>query len=149
MEFINDKIFWVIFAVTLFVLEIFIPGFVLFFLGVGAAITFLTTLLGVTEGLNSQILTFILSSLISLMFLRKYMIKFFSGKKDNIKLDESDYKGKKGICVEKIIPNDASGKVEINGTNWSANSEVVINKGALVEVLHRKDLRLYVKPAGS
>jgi membrane protein implicated in regulation of membrane protease activity len=148
MDFIDSRIFWFGLGVVLFVLEIFVPGFVLFFFALGAMITFVLDLMGVLTGLNSQILCFVLSSLASLIFLRKYFIKIFKGKKDNLHLHNDELTGKTGVCIEDIIPNEPKGKVEVNGTFWNATADSHITKGSLVIVEYRKDLKLIVKPAG-
>lgn len=146
MEFIENKLFWFILSVLFFVLEIFVPAFVLFFFGLGALITSVLNLLGLLPTLNLQLLTFIFSSLLSLVFLRKTFIKLFKGKKDDIRLEDSELIGKTCICVEDIVPDEGKGKVEINGTFWSALADVPVIKGSLVEVISRKDLKLKVKP---
>jgi membrane protein implicated in regulation of membrane protease activity len=148
MDFIDSRIFWFGLGVILFVLEIFVPGFILFFFGLGAMVTFILDVTGMLTGLNSQILCFILSSLVSLVFLRKYFIKIFKGKKDDLRLHNDELTGKTGVCTEDIIPNEPAGKVEVNGTIWSAISDSHITKGSLVIVEYRKDLKLHVKSAG-
>jgi membrane protein implicated in regulation of membrane protease activity len=148
MDFIDSRIFWFGLGVVLFILEIFVPGFVLFFFGLGAIVTFILDVTGVMTGLNSQTLCFVLSSLASLIFLRKYFIKIFRGKKDNLHIGHDELTGKTGVCVENIIPNEPSGKVEVNGTYWSATSDAPVTKGSLIIVEYRKDLKLHVKPAG-
>ncbi len=149
MEFIDSKIFWFVLALIMFVLEIFIPGFFFFFFGLGALITSILSLLGLLPTLNLQLVSFIGFSLVSLIFLRKHFIKIFRGKKDKLSVENNELDGKTAVCIENIIPNEVSGKVEINGTNWSAFADVPIMKGSLVEVIKRKDLKLHVKPAGN
>jgi membrane protein implicated in regulation of membrane protease activity len=148
MEFIDNKIFWFGLSIVMFVLEIFVPGFFLFFFGLGALITSILNLMGFLPTLNLQIISFIGFSLISLVFLRKHFIKIFKGKKDKLNLDTNELDGKTAVCVVNIIPNEPSGKVEINGTLWSAVADVPIMKGSLVEVVKRIDLKLHVRPAG-
>ena len=148
MEFIDNKIFWFGLSLVMFVFEIFVPGFFLFFFGLGALITSVLTLMGLLPTLNLQIISFIGFSLLSLIFLRKHFIKIFKGKKDKLSVDTNELDGKTAVVVQNIIPNEPSGKVEINGTLWSAIADVPIMKGSLVEVVKRIDLKLHVKPAG-
>ncbi len=147
MEFVDGKIFWFVIALIMFLLEIFVPGFFLFFFGLGALITSILQLMGLLPTLNLQIISFIFFSLISLVFLRKHFIKIFKGKKDKLNVENNELDGKTAVCVEDIIPHEAKGKVEINGTYWSALADVPIMKGSLVEIINRKDLKLHVKPA--
>lgn len=149
MDFIDNKIFWFGLALVMFVCEIFVPGFFLFFLGVGALITSVLNLMGLLPTLNLQIISFIFFSVTSLVFLRKHFIKIFKGKKDRLSVATNELDGKTAVVVQDIIPNEASGKVEINGTFWTAIADVPIMKGSLVEVIKRIDLKLHVKPAGS
>lgn len=149
MEFIEGKVFWFLLSAIFFILEIFVPGFVLFFFGLGALLTSILSLSGLLPTLNLQLISFVVSSILSLLILRKKFVSVFRGKKDNIALESKELEGKNAVCVENIMPNEPSGKVEINGTFWSAIADVPIMKGSLVEVIKRKDLKLYVKPAGN
>ena len=113
------------------ILEFMVPGVILIFFGVGAWITALTTYLGLTGSFETQLLVFAVSSVLLIVFLRRYIRgKFYghvTGVQDpDVNLDE--FTGKSVIVLEDIIPGQQGGKVEFKGTVWSAISDEHINK---------------------
>ena len=58
--------------------------------------------------------------------------------------DISDFVGQKAIVKIKI-DSKLGGKVELNGTNWHAESDTEIAEGAVVEVIEENNLTLKVK----
>jgi membrane protein implicated in regulation of membrane protease activity len=122
-----------------------VPGFILFFFGVGAWITALLSWL-LPIGINSQILIFTVSSVVALLALRKLIRKSFIG--DSINENEEDSLAEKGAHVEiteDIVP-PAEGKVKYSGTTWRAIADSVVMKGTLAEIVEQQGLVIKVKP---
>jgi len=137
---------WFIAGIFFLLTEILLPGFIIFFFGIGGLVTSLFTYIFNIDSIIVQILIFISSSVLSLVFLRNTFSKLFRGKVSGDKVLEDEFVGKRAVVIHEIIPDSLSGKVEFNGTNWEAKSDSFIDKGTVVEIIERKDLKLIVKP---
>lgn len=143
---------WFIAGVVFFLAELAIPGFIIFFFGIGAWVTAIAAFFGLTD-LTMQMLIFVVVSLLSLIIFRRKGKNIFKGKektfqsKDDDKLGEfiEDVIGKKAKVISDIIPGEISGKVEFRGTQWKAESEEEIKAGVVVEITGRDNLTLKVK----
>lgn len=144
MDLYNPSLLWFIAGIALFLLEMMVPGFILFFFGAGACITSLATLLfGLS--LNSQVLVFIIASLLSLAILRRYVKKAFIGKVESSGEDSAfAEKGAQVEVVGEIVP-PAEGKVKYSGTTWRAKATERIEVGEIVQVIEQDGLIMTVK----
>jgi len=146
-EFILSKpeLIWFIIGLVLFLLELVLPGFVIFFFGVGAWFTALVCLI-FHPGTDIQILIFAIVSLLSLVALRRMIQKkVFYGKTDNSVLVEDEFTGREARAVTDIQPGK-KGKVEFKGTVWSAESDAEIYEGDIVIIERKDNFNLIVKP---
>ena len=146
---VAPELIWFFLGLVLLLGELAIPAFVLMFFGIGAWVAALCTLLGIAPGINSQLLIFLGTSVLSLVLFRKKGKQLARGRvSENVQdvpaLDE--LKGSHGTVVEAIEPQTLTGKVELHGTNWTAISDVAIPKGTPVRVVGRDNLTLRVKP---
>ncbi len=149
VEGLPPELLWFVLGLVLFLSELALPGFVIIFFGIGAWITALGVLTGVADAFSSQLLLFLVSSLLSLILFRRHGKKYFQGRvsrtvEDVAQLD--DVRGERAIVVEDIDPSMLSGRVEFHGTHWKAIADEHIKKGTPVEILERRDLTLKVKP---
>ena len=104
-------------------LELVIPGFFIFFFGLGAWVTALVCLIG-EPGTNLQIVIFAVTSVLSLVGLRKIIQKKFFYSKGNLSEEvEDEFTGKEAIA-KADFGSDKNGKVEFKGTTWKAESKV-------------------------
>lgn len=147
LESLSPEIIWIILGIVFIFFEFFIPGLVIAFFGVGALITALTTWMKLTTSLTSQLLVFMISSLLFLVFLRKYVKSTFLGK---TKESESERNfnieiGKIVPVVEFIQPGEVGGKVRYMGTTWSATASEPIAPGDSVEIIGNDGLTLIVE----
>ena len=149
IEGINPELLWFIVGLVFIVAELMMPGFIIFFFGIGAWVTALGAGLGILPSFNLQLLTFLVSSGFSLAIFRKKGKKYFEGKVSG-KLaageDLDDIRGQRAVVIAPIEPNAVGGKVEYHGTVWQASSDVAIENGAVVVITERKNLVLHVKP---
>jgi membrane protein implicated in regulation of membrane protease activity len=144
----NSGLVWFIAGIVMMLLEFLIPGFVIFFFGVGAILTALFTWSGAIESTSLQFIVFIVTSILSLVLLRNKGRKYFRGNVSEAEEEgmlSDDIIGEKVIVSEEINPAKLTGKVELHGTMWNAVSDNVIAAGELVEITGRKDLSLNVK----
>lgn len=137
------ELIWFLLGFILIISEFALPGVLVVFFGVGAWVVAFTTWLKITPTLTSQNSVFLLSSLLFLFLLRKRMQKIFVGQSTNGEI-EDEYTGKEILALTHIT--DASGKVEIKGTEWNARSLSPIEAHTLVIVERREGLTLHVRP---
>ncbi|MBW7887962.1 MAG: NfeD family protein [Bacteroidetes bacterium] len=139
-----DEVMWFLSGLIFLLAEFIIPGFVIFFFGVGAWVVALFLWFDVDLSFSTQLLIFLVSSIFSLVVFRRYGKPYFKGKvtKEDVNSIE-DVKGERAVVTEDIIPV-TGGKVEFHGTLWNAESDVFIAKGTTVEIVERNNLTLKV-----
>jgi membrane protein implicated in regulation of membrane protease activity len=139
---------WALCGIILIFIEFFIPGLVIIFFGAGALVTALMKyLIGSAFSLPLQLLTFMTSSVLFLILLRRYMKKIFRGKLDsegesenfNIEI------GKVVPVMEYIQPGEVGGKVRYQGTVWNARSDTPAAPGESVRIIGSRNLTLFVE----
>jgi membrane protein implicated in regulation of membrane protease activity len=143
--FSRPELIWFIIGLVLFLLELVIPGFVIFFFGVGAWITALLCLIA-HPGINIQIIVFAVTSVLSLLALRKMIQKrFFYKDEGRSDVVEDEFTGKEAKALMDFEPG-TQGKVEFKGTTWKAESTVPIHEGQIVVIRQKNDFKLNVEP---
>ena len=146
-DFLRPEIIWFLVGLLLLIMEFALPGLIIAFFGVGAWIVALVCL--ITDiPINTQLIIFIVSSVLSLLCLRKWLKGVFIGhsvSKQDLKEDLEEFIGQKAVVKEKITPK-AGGKVEFHGTNWLAEADEEIAVGAVVEIIGKENITLKVKP---
>jgi inner membrane protein len=143
----NIGFLWTLAGILLIFIELFYPHFVLAFFGGGALVTALATALGLTAGLSGQLAVFIVSSLLLLFLLRRYLKKTLTGNMkdiDDAQLFDLEI-GKIVLVVNEIDPQKGHGKVKYHGTHWDAMAKETIAAGESVRVTGRSNLTLQVE----
>ncbi len=142
----SPALIWLIIGIIFIALEFVIPGLVIAFFGMGALITALTTVIGLTGGFNMQVIVFIVASLASLFLLRRYMKKVFMGKSEGDGVNEFNLDvGKVVPVVQTIDPKKNTGKIKYQGTLWSATCEDVIPEGETARIVGRENITIKVE----
>ena len=145
-EFLKPEIIWFLVGLALLIMEFALPGLIIAFFGVGACIVAVVCL--ITDiGLNAQLIIFIIASVLSLVCLRTWLKGIFMGhvkSRQDMTEDIKEFIGERAVVVEKIAPK-AGGKVELHGTNWTAEADADIPEGTAVEVIGKDSLTLKVK----
>ncbi len=144
-EFLKPEIIWFLVGLVLLILEFMLPGLIIAFFGVGACIVAIVCL--VTDiSLNAQLIIFIIASVLSLVCLRTWLKGIFMGhvkSKQDMTEDIQEFVGERAVVIETVTK--AGGKVELHGTNWSAQADGEISEGTAVEVIGKENLTLKVK----
>ena len=141
----KPEVIWFIIGLALFLLELVLPGFVIFFFGVGAWVTALLCLIA-DPGLNLQAIVFAVTSILSLVALRKIIQKKFFYTKDELSKDvEDEFSGREAIAMTDFEPGE-NGKVEFKGTQWKAESLSSIREGDRVIIKEKDSFKLIVEP---
>ena len=110
---------WMYAGIILLILEVFTPGFIIACLGLGALCASAIAYLGFN--LDSQLITFAISTLISLFIIRPLLLKKGS-REDLIKTNTDALIGRTGSVTETIDNSLQKGRVMIDGDHWKANS---------------------------
>lgn len=145
-DFLKPELIWFLIGLVLLILEFMLPGLIVFFFGVGACIVSLICLL-TDISLNTQLLIFILSSVLLLLFLRRWLKGIFLGhivSKQDTRENLEEFVGQRAVVTEKITPK-GGGKVELHGTNWTAEADEEITEGTVVEIIGKDNITLKVK----
>ncbi|MDJ0624243.1 MAG: NfeD family protein [Desulfocapsaceae bacterium] len=135
---------WLIMGIICFLLEMMLPGFIIFFFGLGAWITALVCWLYPVP-LNIQLAIFLVSSLMSLFILRGIIRNTFFGEVTADETDVSATAGDSATVSADIIP-PAEGKIDYSGTQWRAVADEKIIKGTIVTILSQDGLCMKVAP---
>ena len=145
----SPALIWFIIGVVFLFAELAVPGFILIFFTAGCWITAIIILfMHIT--LTSQIIVFIVSSLILLFALRKYSLKIFKGTaRSTIDDHHSNSKiGKTAIVTQAIAPN-VPGEIKVMGSFWRAVADTKIEDGQSVTIVSQESedgLTFKVKP---
>lgn len=145
-EFLKPEIIWFLVGLALLIMEFALPGLIIAFFGVGACIVAIVCLI-TDVSLNAQLIIFIIASVLSLVCLRTWLKGIFMGhvkSRQDMTEDIKEFIGERAVVVEKIAPK-AGGKVELHGTNWTAEADAEIPEGTAVEVIGKDSLTLKVK----
>jgi len=143
--FSRPELVWFLLGLVLFLLELVIPGFFIFFFGLGAWVTALVCLIG-EPSTNLQIVIFAVVSVLALIALRKMIQKKFFYHDENLSDKvEDEFTGKEAIAMEDFN-SENSGKVEFRGTTWKAEAETHIKAGQTVIIKIKENFKLKVEP---
>jgi len=126
---------WFVVGVVLAFVELMAPGIIIIFFGVGCwVVAGVLAIYPIT--LSQQVLLFIVASILSIVFLRRWFMKIFKGmSSDKNEADYDDFpKGEKVEVVRSISPH-STGRVKFRGTLWDAASDEEINEGETVELV--------------
>lgn len=146
-DFMKPEFIWAMVGLILLLMEFMLPGLIIFFFGVGAWIVAATCFFIDDVSVNIQIIIFIVSSLVLLLALRKWLRSVFVGhtySKQAGTQDINDSVGEK-VTVTKTINPPQTGAVELHGVKWNAAAETTIEAGQLAEITGQDNLTLTVK----
>lgn len=139
----NAAVIWIIIGFVLFLLEFVLPGLVLFFFAVGAWVVAILCLF-IDLTINEQLIIFLISSVATILLLRKWLSKVLWKRKHSTELLEDEFLGKIAKAETAISPGE-NGKVDFKGTTWQASSEDIIEKGENVIIIGNESILLHVK----
>jgi membrane protein implicated in regulation of membrane protease activity len=137
-------LYWFYLGIVLIILEVMTPGLVSIFFGLSALVVAIVTFLvpGIPEW--AQWVMFSIFSVLFIVLLRKTLKKTFSGTSEVTQDLFDAYTGKRATVVEFISPGKP-GRVEFNGSDWTAEAEEELDVGVLVRIKSKKNLTLYVE----
>ena len=141
----SPVLIWFILGIAFFVVELILPGFIVFFFGLGAWCTALVQYAHPLP-LSGQLMVFLGASLVTLLLLRAWLRSVFLGasRREDDSITVEPDRGT-GTVVEDIVP-PASGRVKYGGTFWRAEAQQPIPSGTVVRIVAQKDLLVQVEP---
>lgn len=137
--------YWIIAAIVFFLLEIFIPSFLMASIGTGCILAFSGAVLNAP--LPLQIILFIIGTVAGFVGIKPMMKKYAYNKKA-VKTNAGGLVGRIGKVIEEINENASTGSVAIDGDIWKsipANGEI-IRPGEKVRVTGIDSIVLTVEP---
>lgn len=139
-----NAVYWLYAGIVLIILEVMTPGLVSIFFGLSALVLALITWLVPGVPQLAQWLMFSAFSILFIALLRKTLKKTFSGTSEVTEDMFDSFTGKRALVVECISPTHP-GRVEFNGSNWTAEAEEELDVGMPVRIKSKKNLTLYVE----
>jgi membrane protein implicated in regulation of membrane protease activity len=142
-------ILWIVLGVILIIAEVFTPGFVLLWFGIGALAAALAGAVGITS-LPLQFLIFVVVSVSLTAASRTLFVNYFSRKKvdESLKTGMRALPGKVGIVVSSSRGPMNEGAVKVFGSTWTAfpaEGEELLEAGDRVSVERVEGSRIYVR----
>ncbi len=138
--------YWLILFVVFAVVEIATMGLATIWFAAGALCAFMAGFAGVS--LVGQIIIFLVISIVLLIFTRPVAEKYLN--KTRIKTNVESLVGKEGKVVENIDNFNQTGKILLNGMEWTArstNDDVKIPVESGVKVVEIKGVKAFVEPS--
>lgn len=139
-----ETIFWLVLFVVLLIIEILTMGLTTVWFAGGALVAFILAYVGFE--LPVQIIVFLLVSIILLILTRPIAIKFFN--KERQKTNAESLIGQRAVVLETIDTIHGTGRVEVNGMEWSAKvdeASYTIDVGEIVVVEGIQGVKLIVR----
>jgi membrane protein implicated in regulation of membrane protease activity len=133
---------WFILGFVLLLLEFALPGLIIFFFGLGAWVVAVICLF-TDLSLNYQLVIFMVSSVLSVLLLRKSLRRMLQARKSPELLEE-EFIGKTAKAETAISPGN-NGKIFFKGSSWNASSSDVIAAGENVIITGNESIVLIVK----
>lgn len=137
---------WLIVGLLMLLAELVSVALVFAFFAIGAFLTALLAYIGVLPGMDMQILAFSVTSVVSLLLLRKNARQLLnrSGKTQEFE----EFNGETAMVV-KDIPQSGEGKIFYRGAEWIALSftQRAIEAGSKVVIRKTDGIKLIVEEA--
>ncbi len=145
-------VIWTVIGVILIIAEVFTPGFVLLWFGVGALIAALAAALG--AGYPLQFLIFFVVSIALTAASRTIFVNYFTKRDapEGLKMGADALPGKVGTVVTSSRGALHEGAVKVYGSTWTAypaEGEEPLEAGDRVVVESLKGASIYVRRVGA
>lgn len=144
-EHMNAFLIWIIILIVCLVIEIISLGLTTIWFSGGALIAAIAAIFNVP--IPVQVGLFLVVSILLFYFTRPIALKYFNNKR--VKTNVDSLIGTHAKVLAPINNVEGSGKVMVNGQEWSAKSDdekSVIAEGQMVEVLSVAGVKLVVRP---
>ena len=140
-----DFQFWLMAFIILVVMEFLTMGLTTIWFAIGALVSFFASLFGASAWI--QIVLFLVVSLVVLIVYRPLAVKYVNSRRTKTNVD--DLIGREAKVIERIDNLNETGRVLLNGIDWSARSTLiggVIEEDTIVKVIEVQGVKLIVEP---
>ena len=141
----NIAFAWLLFGAICIFLEFILPGGIISFLGLAAIFVGALMYFGVITSLVHAFISFFILSLVLILLLRSFFMKYFEGDSRVQNVDEDlDSIGSIVEVVEDIYPHK-EGRVRFRDTSWQARSDDELLVGSKAIITERDESCWVVK----
>ena len=114
-----QTVYWLVIFIVLLIIEIITMGLTTIWFALGALAAFLAGVFGF--GTAVLVGVFLVVSLVLLALTRPVAVKYFN--KDRTKTNAESLIGQHGLVLEEVDTLKSTGRVEVNGQEWSAKTD--------------------------
>lgn len=138
--------YWIIAGLALVIAEFMISGLVVIFFGVAALIVGSLKYLGLLDDTTWELTLFAVLSILSLVFVRRFLNDKLMGKERQRQGDEDSAGliGQRATVADTF--NNGTGTVNYRGARWQAQSSQPLEAGQTVRITQHDGLWLTVEP---
>jgi membrane protein implicated in regulation of membrane protease activity len=148
MQATNLHVVWFIAGIVLMVLELVVPGGIVFFIGLGAVAIAALLFFGVLEGWMQAMTGWFVVSLFLIFALRGFAQRVIPAEVARGSTDE-DLDAYDQIAVVAVrIPAEGEGRINFKGTTWKARNyrqDVDLEPGTRVRIIYRDNISWMVE----
>ncbi len=140
---VNPSTLWLVGGIVLMLLELLVPGGIVFFLGFSATLVGLLFLLGVMHSPFSAFIAWFIGSLVLLIGFRGIMQRFAPATLDKSSTDEDLDAYNHIVEVAETIPPQGEGRIHFRGTTWRARNydgDQPLAQGSQARLIFRENL---------
>jgi membrane protein implicated in regulation of membrane protease activity len=139
-----EPIYWLLLFILLLVVEFLTVGLTTIWFAGGAVVAMVVNMLG--GNIWIQMIVFLAASLLLLIFTRPFAVRYINRGRVDTNIDKLI--GAEAVVTESINNLESTGKVQVNGLEWTARSkeaDALIENGTTVEILSIEGVKLIVK----
>ena len=139
-----EPIYWLLLFILLLVVEFLTVGLTTIWFAGGAVAAMVVNMLG--GNIWIQMIVFLAASLLLLIFTRPFAVRYINRGRVDTNIDKLI--GAEAVVTESINNLESTGKVQVNGLEWTARSkeaDSLIENGTTVEILSIEGVKLIVK----
>lgn len=139
-----EPIYWLLLFILLLVVEFLTMGLTTIWFAGGAVAAMVVNMLG--GNIWIQMIVFLAVSLLLLIFTRPFAVRYINRGRVDTNIDKLI--GAEAVVTESINNLESTGKVQVNGLEWTARSkeaDALIENGTTVEILSIEGVKLIVK----
>ena len=134
---------WLAVGALLLILEILLPSFGFILVGMAGFIT--AALAALNVPVEWQVISFAVLSVVLIVLIRKRLLGKIA-QSPGVPHRADALVGKVGEVTESIEPGGSTGRVMVEGEDWSATCDTPVKQGSRVKVKSVDSLRLIVTP---
>ncbi len=139
----NSAYFWLVLGVVLIVAEVFVPGVFVLWIGIAALAT--AGVAALFPMLGPWILLFFAIVTVLTAFVGTKVYMLITSSPNTLNDLAQQLIGKRGVCIARLVDPDI--RIRIEGVEWAALADGVIDNGDAVVVLRFQDAKPVVRSA--